>query len=75
MALRTTTWGVSVTATCEDAALLTFDLLGVCSTSIMRVNLLCRGRLVERDEAVEQIVASGVVVFTPSVVWEEVFQW
>ena len=23
----------------------------------------------------EQIVASGVVVFTPGVLWEEVFQW
>ena len=65
---------MSFAATREEEAL-TFDLLGVRSTSIVRVNLLRRGRLIERDKAVKQIVASGVVVVTPSVVCEEISQW
>ena len=47
MALKTTMWGVSVAGICEDAALLTFDLLGVRGASIVRVDLLARSGLVE----------------------------
>lgn len=65
---------VSFAATRKEEAL-TFDLLGVRSASIVRINLLSRSRLIERDKAVEQIVASGVVVVTPGVVGEEIPQW
>ena len=40
---------------------LTFDLLSVRRTRVMCVNLLALCVLVERDEAVEEVVAGGVV--------------
>lgn len=41
----------------------------------MRVYLLCRGALVERDKAVEKIRAGSIIVVAASVVGEVVAQW
>ena len=53
----------------------TLDLLGIRRASVMRVNLLRRGALVEGDEAVEQVVACCVVVVAAGVIGEVVAQW
>ncbi len=50
----------------------TLDLLGICGTSVVRVDLLCRRTLVEGDESVEEVVARCVVVITTGVVGEVV---
>jgi len=47
-------------------------LLGISSTSVMRIDLLRSGRLVERDESVQQIVACSVVVVSTVVIREVV---
>ena len=53
----------------------TLDLLGICCTGVVRIDLLrCRG-LVEGDEAVEEVVAGCVVVVAAVVVGEVVAQW
>jgi len=51
---------------------LTLDLLGICRTCIMCVYLFRRCALVERDEAVEEVVAGGIVVVSTVIVWEVV---
>jgi hypothetical protein len=56
----------------DDKRTLTLDLLGIRRTCIMCVYLLCGCALVERDEAVEEVVACGIVVVSTVVVWEVV---
>ena len=41
----------------------------------MRIDLLCRSALIERDEPVEQVVACCVVVVATGVVREVVAEW
>ena len=50
----------------------TLDLLSVSRTSVVRVDLLRCRALVERDEAVEEVVARGVVVVAAVVIGEVV---
>jgi hypothetical protein len=50
----------------------TFNLLRVSSTSIMGVNLLAGRRLVERDEAVQEVRACLVVIGSSGVIREVV---
>lgn len=50
----------------------TFDLLSICCTGVVCVDLLRRCALVEGDETVEKVVARRVVVFTAVVVGEVV---
>jgi hypothetical protein len=50
----------------------TLDLLSICSTSIMCVYLLSRCTLIKGDEAVQEVVACGVVVVATHVVREVV---
>lgn len=50
----------------------TLDLLGICCTGVVCVDLLRRRALVERDEAVEEVVARRVVVVATVVVGEVV---
>jgi hypothetical protein len=54
---------------------LTLDLLSVRRASVMCVYLLRGCALVERDETVQEVVASGVVVVTAVEIWEVVAQW
>lgn len=74
MALKTTSNGEDKSAMIQmtSRATLTLDLLSIRSAGVMGVDLL-RGRaLVERDEAVEQVVACRVVIVTSLVVGEVV---
>lgn len=53
-------------------ATLTLDLLGIRGTGIVSIDLLRGCALVERDEAVEQVVACRIVVVTSLVIGEVV---
>jgi hypothetical protein len=50
----------------------TSNLIRVSRTRIVSINLLCRRALVEANEALEEILASSIVVSTTSVVGEVV---
>lgn len=54
---------------------LTLNLLGIGSASVVGVNLFRGGALVERNESLEEVVASSVVVIATSVVREIISQW
>ena len=53
----------------------TFDLLGICCTGVVCVNLLRRCALVEGDETAEKVRAGSVVVVATSVIWEVITEW
>ena len=53
----------------------TLDLLGIRCAGVVRVDLLRRCALVERHEAVKEIVACCVVVVAAGVVGEVVAEW
>jgi hypothetical protein len=59
----------------SDGRALTSDLLGIRCAGIVRIYLLSCCVLVERNETVKQIVASGVIIVATSVVWEVVAKW
>jgi hypothetical protein len=73
MALNTTIKGrrISLSKKCKGRAL-TSNLLSIRCASIMRVYLLGCRILIERNEAVKQIIASVVIVVAAGVVWEVV---
>jgi hypothetical protein len=48
------------------------NLIRVCRTRIVSINLLCRRALVEANEALKEILAGRIVVSTASVVGEVV---
>ena len=50
----------------------TSDLIRVCRTRIVSINLLCRSALVKANKALEEILAGGIVVSTAIVVGEVV---
>jgi len=52
-----------------------FDLLRVRRTSIMSINLFCCGTLIEGDEAMQKVVACGVIVASALVIREVVTEW
>lgn len=53
---------------------LTLDLLGIGRTGIVCIDLLGRRILIQRYEAVQQILARKIVVITTGVVWEVIPQ-
>ena len=53
----------------------TLDLLGICCAGVVRIDLLGRSALIERDEPVKQVVACCVVVVAAGVVGEVVAEW
>lgn len=53
----------------------TLDLLSICRTSIMRIDLFRRRALIERHESVQKVLASCVVVVSALVIREVVAQW
>ena len=54
---------------------LTLDLLRIRRARVVRIDLLRRCALIERDEAVEEIRACSIVVVTACVVREVVPEW
>ena len=56
-------------------SVLTFDLLRIRCTRVVRVDLLRRRRLVERHETMQEVVACSVVVVATRVVGEVVAKW
>jgi len=58
----------------HQGAKLTFDLLGIGGTSVMSIYLFRRSALVERDETVQQVITSGIVIITTRIIWEIITQ-
>ena len=48
----------------------TLNLLGIGSASVVGIDLFRRGALVEGNKPLQEVVTSGVIVFTPSVIRE-----
>lgn len=46
------------------------NLIRVCCACVVGINLLCRRALVEADKALEEILASRVVIGTPGIIGE-----
>lgn len=56
----------------SEAEVLTLDLLCISGARVVRIDLLRRYALIERDEPVEEVITRGVIVVSTRIVREVV---